>query len=571
MTPRPSIVGPRASRLALFLCSACIALPALVCAQKPEFEVALKRYNECVRRLPFRFHTVGRETLASTRDPRALEILIKDYKKPGAYPVFTRYTVATLLGKHFDDYDAVDALVALRNSHRAPGDAWLWIHALTIESRQRDNKAALKVARESKSLVLRAAAIQALAERGGPGVLAVVPEACANLPKGAGERRLMIGALSSAIYVNMYNLEDAAMQKAIRAYIGLLAPEVGLTRSAKMVIARYVGKTIGKDSLYITPEPWLRLLDTGYTPPVDAGHTVVQTRFFGIEAEGDRICYVIDMSDTMCKEIEPGLPKKKRGPITGPRKKKRRKKRKRKPLAPDESDIPWDEIRTRFDLAREHLKISIQRLPKDKRFCVVWFGTESGMLKSCPGMIPASPGNVQRVIRELDSIVPGAPKKPDAPDGVLRGRTNIHSGLRRAFSLRAKGFAGKHEYVDMKAMAEGCDTIFLLSDGTPSWDDFGIKDKDYKEGRVVRDQEYGEPAPRTPFLIYHGPYVHRHWLEDEVARMNVFRKVPVHCIGIGEADISLLRGIAGSSMGEVFLRGAKAKKAGAEERKNRRR
>ena len=114
----------------------------------------------------------------------------------------------------------------------------------------------------------------------------------------------------------------------------------------------------------------------------------------------------------------------------------------------------------------------------------------------------------------------------------------------------------------MKAMAEGCDTIFLLSDGAPSWDDFDKRDKDYGEGNVIYDNEYAAPAPRTPFLIYHGPYVLRHWLEDEVARMNVFRKVQVHCIGIGEADIGLLRRIAGNAMGEVFLRGAKAKRAG---------
>ena len=65
----------------------------------------------------------------------------------------------------------------------------------------------------------------------------------------------------------------------------------------------------------------------------------------------------------------------------------------------------------------------------------------------------------------------------------------LHPDASRAFALRAKGFAQEHEYVDMKAMAQGSDTIFLLSDGAPSWDDFGIKDKDYGEGRTVVDQE----------------------------------------------------------------------------------
>ncbi len=554
------------NKLVLLLGSVCLALAAPVRAQAPAYEPALKRYKQCIVRKPFRFHTEGRRTLASTMDIRALPILAKDYDKPNAYPENTRYTVATLFGKFYDEDAAVDTLIRLRTKHKGAGDVWLWVHALTVESRQRNNEAALQVARTSPSLLLRAAAIQALAERGGTDVLPVVTETCAAMPESAAERRLIIGALSSAILANRYALEDPLMRKAIRAYIGLLKPDLELTHSAKMVIARFLSKTIGKDALYITPEPWLRLLDAGYTPPVPSTHTVVaKPRFFGVEAEGDRICYVVDMSDSMCKLIDPGLEqKKKTGPITGP-KKKRSKKVKRNRLAPDESDIPWDEIRTRFDLAREHLKISIQRLAEDKRFCVVWFGTESGMLKSCPGMIPATTPNVQRVINELDSIIPGKPKEPDAPDGVLRGRTNMHSGLRRAFALRAKGFADKHEYVDMKAMAEGCDTIFLLSDGAPSWDDFGMKDKDYGEGKVIRDNEYAAPAPRTPILVYHGPYVHNHWLEDEVARMNVFRKVQIHCIGIGEADLGLLQALAGNGMGEVFLRGAKAKRAGMEE------
>lgn len=554
---------PRTLALLWWPWCACVALTAPVCAQQKDYDQGLKRYKQCIIRKPFRFHTEGRRTLASSGDVRALPILAQDYGKPHAYPENTRYTIASLFGKFFDEEQAVDTLVRLRNKHRGPGDVWLWVHALTIESRNRRNEPALKVARTSKNLLLKAAAIQALAERGGTDVLPVVAEICAAMPEGAAERRLLIGAMSSAILANRHGLEDPLMQKAIRAYIALLKPELELTHSAKMVIARFLSKTIGKDALYITPEPWIRLLDAGYTPPVQSGHTVVaKPTFFGVESEGDRICYVVDMSDSMCKLIDPGLDKpKKSGPITGP-KRKLPKKVRRNRLAPDESDIPWDQIRTRFDLAREHLKISIQRLAEHKRFCIIWFGTESGMLKSTPGMVLATTPNLQKVVNELDSIIPGKPKIPDAPDGVLRGRTNMHSGLRRAFAMRHRGFADKHEYVDMKAMAEGCDTIFLLSDGAPSWDDFGMKDKDYGEGNVIRDNEYAAPAPRTPILIYHGPYVHNHWLEDEVARMNVFRKVQIHCIGIGEADLGLLEAIAGNGMGEVILRGAKAKQRG---------
>ena len=46
----------------------------------------LARYETCMKRLPFRYHTDGRQQLASSGDPRGLEILAKDYNKPGDYP-----------------------------------------------------------------------------------------------------------------------------------------------------------------------------------------------------------------------------------------------------------------------------------------------------------------------------------------------------------------------------------------------------------------------------------------------------------------------------------------------------
>ena len=130
-------------------------------------------------------------------------------------------------------------------------------------------------------------------------------------------------------------------------------------------------------------------------------------------------------------------------------------------------------------------------------------------------------------------------------------------------SSSLQGFARSHEYVDLKASELGCDTIFLLSDGAPSWDDFARKDKYYKgEGKIVRDTEYGIEVPPTDLVNYPGPYVFDTWLAEDVKRMNVFRKAQIHCIGIGEANVSLLRQIAKAAMGEVYLLGAKAKKAG---------
>jgi hypothetical protein len=261
------------------------------------------------------------------------------------------------------------------------------------------------------------------------------------------------------------------------------------------------------------------------------------------------MCYVVDLSDSMCKEISPSM--RPAGPKTGPRKKI-------KGVLPDESDLPWHLIRTRFDLAREQLKISLERLTPDKYFSIIWFGDGSGTLESCPGMIKATKPNIDRVIAELMAIVPGKPDPKKAPDGVLKGKTNMHSGLKRAFGLSSTGFVEESAYVDPATLTQGCDTIFLLSDGEPSWDDFHKLDKDYGEGNVVLDSEYGASAPRTPQIVYWGPYNRADWLVEDVVRMNSFRRIRIHCVGIGEASMSLLKQLAAIGHGEVYAVGGES-------------
>ena len=116
-----------------------------------------------------------------------------------------------------------------------------------------------------------------------------------------------------------------------------------------------------------------------------------------------------------------------------------------------------------------------------------------------------------------------------------------------------------------EALTEGCDTIFLLSDGAPSFDDYEAVDKDYGEGKVVVDQEYSAGAPRTPQLRYPGPYVQDEWLVEDVKRMNAFRRIRLHCIGLGEANMDLLRRLADMGHGEVFAVGDKKNAAASDD------
>jgi hypothetical protein len=521
------------------------------------YEKALARFKECRTRVPFRYHTEGRETLARTREPAALTLLTADYGITKVYADETRYMLAALFGRHFDRAEFVEPLKALRLQHQKPVDTWLWVHALRLEADHVGVGEVTRIAQESKNALHRAAAIAAIGMSRAGDVKAVIVPTCVNFPskEKEAERMVLLGAMSGALFDNKSRVNDPDYREGLKAYISLLADDVGLSHTAKVQMARHLQWILKGPALFVNQEPWLELLERGDVKKPNPTHTVVAPRFFGVETEGERFCYVVDMSDSMCKPISPSS-KPQTGPVTGPKVKKKRE-------LMDESDLPWHKINTRWDLAREQLRISLMRLTPDKHFSIVWFGTESGTLDSCKGMIKATRGNVDRVIAELDSIKAEMPddltaqEKVVSPDGKLRGRTNMHSGLRRAYGLAGRGFVESIAYVDPEALTEGCDTIFLLSDGAPSFDDYEAVDKDYGEGNVVVDQEYSAGAPRTPQLRYPGPYVQDEWLVEDVKRMNAFRRIRLHCIGLGEANMGLLRQLADMGHGEVFAVGDK--------------
>lgn len=162
-------------------------------------------------------------------------------------------------------------------------------------------------------------------------------------------------------------------------------------------------------------------------------------------------------------------------------------------------------------------------------------------------MLPATKRNTERVLAELASIQPGAPSS-QLPDGTLRGRTNLHGGLHRAFKLGDKGLVQTHEYVDPRTLDEGCDTIFILSDGAPNHCDWTAGDtRDPEDSRGY--YESGVPASDAPMKNFVAYYRHPEMF-DEVRRLNLFRKVEIHCIGIGEPDSQMLRTIAGLGAGQ---------------------
>src|SRR5262249_1596784 len=158
-------------------------------------------------------------------------------------------------------------------------------------------------------------------------------------------------------------------RKALTAYAGLLAPAVKLSPHLQLQIGRHLQWALNAPAPFVDQESWVEILAHGDISQKKDTHTVTGHKFFGIESEGERICYVLDLSDSMLEHVSPTTrPPSARGPVTGgvaaPPKKRD------KNSMPDESDLPWERISTRFDLARENLRISLERLPKDKWFSV---------------------------------------------------------------------------------------------------------------------------------------------------------------------------------------------------------
>lgn len=548
------------------LIGACVALslsaacPAAAQAPQgaggsPSWDAALARYKETIARKPFTHHTDGRERIAQTRRPEALLMLIADYTKPQAYPEYTKYTIGSLIGKHFDRIDDLTPLTTFRRSFTKPIDTWMCLQALRIEIDKTDDNEALSIVRDGKNVCQRAAAIAAIGMSRSGNIKAAILPVCLDFPKKESDRNLLIGAMTGALWDNKSRVNSEEYREAMRAYISLMAPSVGLGHTIKVQMARHLQWILDSPGMYEDPEAWLEILDRNQdVKQRPSGGTSASPSFFGITTEGERFCYIVDMSDSMLKPIEPSA-KPDLVPETGPKKKKKKRML-------SEEDLNWNLINNRWDLAREQLKISLSRLTSDKYFAIVWFGSEAGTLDSCKGMIKATKANVDRVIAELESIKPGKPVPPDEdstthPYGKLRGDTNLHAGLKMGFGLAGKGFVQEAAYVDPEALTEGCDTIFLVSDGQPSIDDFKMVDRDYGEGNVVRNHESGAGAQRTPNLIYHGPYNRDDWLIEDVKRMNSFRRIRLHAIGIGEANMSLLERLAEIGHGETFSFGKK--------------
>ncbi len=534
-----------------------IAVLGLLAASSPAepYETALARYRRWVKRPTLRKRNHARQLLANTEDERALAVLIKDYARPEKPKDQVRYLIAFMLTDAFAGPPAVASFERWRAQHKKPIDAWMWYRTFVAHHEEKGAGDLMAIARSPGPVFQRAAAIEGLRARFDPKLLELVPEVLKRLPSKPTERAVLLESLAAGIA----GLKDERAKPEFKAPAIALFEQMDrptTTMRTKIVMGRYFARLFGTRFVWRTGSRWrteLEFFQRGGKAASQRGYAKKKPNFAGIEANGDRIAYVIDMSDSMLTPLSPReLEKLPNGPVTG--RPGPKKKSKNDAWEKAFENVNWKNVKNRFDAARELLKTSLLGLDDDKHFAVFWFGDKAGLLKSTAGMTKVSAASVKRTMQELDAIRPG-PKKDNRPHGTLRGTTNMHGALHRAFKLRGKGMVGAGEYVNLKTW-NGCDVIFVLSDGDPSWDDWAGLDARDKLDRVGDPEMGGGGNQDATQLNFPGPYARGFYLSSDVRRLNLFRKVEIHCVGMGEANMSLMQRLAAIGLGKaISLRG----------------
>jgi hypothetical protein len=536
------------------------ASPALA-APPDDFEANRRAYQAEVSRPSLQKRTRGRIAFARTKDPRARDVLTASYRQPEEPSDHVAYSIVSIVASNFDRAQDLPAFAAWRAANGKPQDAWLWHRTLVVDRQRAGPRAALETALAPGDPCLRAAALAAV-EGDDPAILAAIPKLLAVEPKDAFERALLVEAAADALSTQAAQVGTEPFHAPAVAVIRRLDdPE--LPPRSRLVVARRLAKTFGKPHAVFESRYWNGVLlaaeGAEQTPETDDRYAPPKPpTFAGVPATGKRIVYLIDLSDSMMAPIsveELTQLRKPRGDTTPgddagtpPPPPPATEEPAKDPLA--DAAVDWKKVKTRFDAARELLKASLAGLAPDASFAVVFFGTKAELAKTTPGMTPAAPAAVRRTAAELDAIKPGRPHHPVRPHGTLLGHTNVHGAFRIAYKLKESGVAGPYEYVRSDTFFQGCDTIFLLSDGDPSYSDWAMSDRS-DPGDHAGDPESKARKMDAPTLVFHGPYSHEPWILDDLRRMNLLRRVEIHAVGIGEVSGRFLKGVAAVGGGRV--------------------
>ena len=257
--------------------------------------------------------------------------------------------------------------------------------------------------------------------------------------------------------------------KSIPNLIAAYENEVGRLRDdAQDALESLTGQSFGSPAAW---KSWWEK-NQSFTPPESqpsrkrgprTGETGVA--FAGIQSASKNICFVVDVSGSMNYGLEAEAP-------------------------------PNEGKPTRFALLKKELESAIEHMPEGGKFSIITFSTAATRWQ--PQALPVNPQNKQKALEFVRKEM------------VANGGTNIYAALKEAFDIAGIGATDKY-------YRPAIDTIFFLTDGTPS-----------------PDTEITDPERLLAF----------------VRERNKLGKLTFHVVCLGEADATFLRRLAEENHGE---------------------
>jgi len=408
---------------------------------------------------------------------------------------------------------ALDRLQAWRRASTEVGDLWLWHRSLLREYARRPETVHAAAVEAEVRPELRAAAIRALAAWADPVALDFAPAAVRRQWGEGKAGALLVEAWAAVVAAQPGRAGTPPFRSAVLAiaeYVETQAPEL----RTKLEVARSLARAFETDDVSTDPLVWRSLLERVDAHPDHAheGHTAGATAsFFDLDATGDRVVYVLDASGSMDDPLTPET-----------RDALRALGRTDRAGAAPGAAVDWRRVKTARQAVAEVTKTSLRTLPTTMSFAVVLFGTDARAIPSTPGLVPATAQNVAAACRDLDG----------AARGAHRGTTNLHGGLRRAFGMTLLGNDGASPFGGdaVALLGRGATTMFVLSDGVPSCDDWD------KTANLVTGRPWFADAAA---------------LLEDVARMNLLRGCELHAVALGAEARTVLEPLARLGSGQV--------------------
>lgn len=527
------------------------------------WEDAKAKYDEYKDFSAFCVRALAVEFLASSGDPRALEEIRSRYeamREPKDYKYYFNWAMMYSAYHYLKGEEHARAWKDWAEANQEPMDAWLWYNAFSVWSKSRDTAWLHVVIEGTDRSVeklddhLRAAAIHIAALRQDHSLVPKVTKIVEDerlLKKEPNRSIYLISAVQlleqcGALIPNEDLSKDPRdpkkepeWQALAQACFNWMDDRKTLEKT-KLIMARTFSRTFQVPELYMDGESWRKVMLTEAMNDDDDGRTKAEhkPKFAGIQGTGTRVAFLIDSSDSMLKELglaeHDSIRNPPKQPTTGSGSEAGDEEEEE-----DKDEIDWDAVKTRWDAAKAVLAQSLRGLDEDMYFTVVLFGTEAEYLSSTRGLVKATRSNVENAIREIQNVPIGA-ATDERPDGVLRGFTNLHGALRKGYTAMEGGqYRDEDEFISEDLMEEGVDTMFILSDGDPTICDWPERDRTV-EGYLFGDAETRKEEERTDVLDYKGPYNEPKYIEDDLQRLNLFRKIEINCVCIGEADEDLM-------------------------------